>query len=350
MSEKRMTKVSGVRIGVVENSGPNTLVSYLRNAGTTTTQIDIAVAFITTAGLDSVTHVLKRASQRGQVRLITGLYQGFTEPKALRTLLREQEQSDGRFLVQISADPHFHWKTYFLMGKTTANAVIGSSNLTDDGLRQTGEFNVVLSMQKTSKPFRELHAPFEKHWQARSKPLTEELLCKYEEWRASASVHAQMLKVPLRKILAMNRRKSKAVARKEPVFWRSCTDGLLSTDTQAMLTETTDWDRRGYDYISNSLNGFSVGDRVVLFDLNRRIVEVVEIKDTTRTPRRTPDGFYFAGYRVVRGIGIRKLIPNRWRSLKAAGLIRLQSDVHMTRRLSVVKYDSFVENLKEDAR
>jgi len=63
--------------------------------------IDIAVAFITAAGLDSLLYLLQKTASRGQVRILAGLYQGFTDSKALRMLLREQHDSKGSFKVHI---------------------------------------------------------------------------------------------------------------------------------------------------------------------------------------------------------------------------------------------------------
>jgi HKD family nuclease len=91
-------------------------------------QIDIAVAFVTAAGLDSLEFLLKQAASKGSVRVITGLYQGFTEPKALWTLLRAQEETGGRLSVRVSRDDRFHWKAYMLVKRDSAKVVIGSSN------------------------------------------------------------------------------------------------------------------------------------------------------------------------------------------------------------------------------
>lgn len=345
-----MARASGVRIGAIENSGPNTLVSYLRSVGRTASQIDIAVAFITTAGLDSVLHLLKRVSARGQVRLLTGLYQGFTEPKSLRILLREQQQLQGRLTVHISSDARFHWKAYFVRGNASSHIMIGSSNLTDDGLRQTGEFNAVLTMQKGAKQFSELHKIFEKHWKAKSSLLTNEVLDKYEDWRASVEIASHGHKVPLSRILTLSGREPKAQPERKACFWRTAIDGDLSDEAEAMLMETTDWDRRGYLYLSTWRASFSVGDRLVLFDLGERNVTLVEIKETTRTPKRTPDGFHFAAYRRLRRTRLRRLTPKRWKSLKEAGLIPRRSDVHMTRRLSAEAFQRFVESLKSTVK
>jgi HKD family nuclease len=190
-----------VRIGTIENTGPNTLLAFLRHAGAACDRIDIAVAFVTAAGLDSLLGLLKQAASRGHVRILTGLYQKVTEPKALRTLLREQDQSDGRLSVRLSRDGHFHWKTYILVKSHTARVVIGSSNLTGEGLHETGELNVVLSLSTESKEFIELKRIYERHWERNSKPLTDEIVTRYEDLRKEV---AQVLKppsVPIRRIL-----------------------------------------------------------------------------------------------------------------------------------------------------
>jgi HKD family nuclease len=340
-----MHQAGTIRVGAIENAGPNTLISYLRNAGNAATQIDIAVAFVTAAGLDSVLYLLKKTAAHGHVRLLTGLYQGFTEPKALRTLLREQRETDGRLAVQLSVHRHFHWKTYFLVGKTTANVIIGSSNLTDDGLRQTGEFNAVLSLRKVSKQFLNLHGVFDRHWRSKSTPLSEEVLGRYEEWRVSVEIPNVNRHVPISKILA-SAPKPKPERLKDRMFWHVCIDGHLSDETEALLKETTDWDKRGYLYFAG-WRALDSGDRVVLFDLTNKSVAVFEIKETTRTPQRTPDGIHFAAYRRVRGIPRRKLGPKRWKSLRSVGLIRLKADAYLIRKLSPKRFERFVQNLRE---
>src|SRR5690349_17804578 len=98
-----------VRVGIVENAGPNTLASFLRNAGSVAGSVDIASAFVTSAGLGLMSRLLRKVTVKGRVRILTGLYQGFTEPDALRALLREQQETEGRLSVRISKDRHFHW-------------------------------------------------------------------------------------------------------------------------------------------------------------------------------------------------------------------------------------------------
>lgn len=341
-----MRRKRAIQIGAIENSGPNTLVAFLRNAGSGCAEIDIAVAFITAAGLDSLLYLLKKAASRGRARVLTGLYQGFTEPKALWTLLREQERTDGRLSVRVSRDGHFHWKAYMLVKKGTAKVVVGSSNLTDDGLQKTGELNVVLSLGTASKEFAELRRVFEQHWQTKSEGLTGEIIAKYEGWRKEAGPVLQHRTVPIRKILAGRPKKEKAEPQ-EVRYWRTCIDGHLEDETVDLLGQTTDWDKRGYWYFSTWRPSFRPGDRVIFFDLNNKSVGVVEIKDTTQTPVRTPDGLHFAAYRRVRGFARRRLVPNRWKALKAAGLLKRKDDAYLTRKLSKERFGAFLDQLRK---
>jgi HKD family nuclease len=341
-----MSRGRPIQIGAIENSGPNTLIAFLRNAGSGCAQIDIAVAFITSAGLDSLLYLLRRAASRGRVRVLTGLYQGFTEPKALWALLREQDQADGRLSVRLSRDVRFHWKAYLLIKKNTAKVIVGSSNLTDDGLRQPGELNLVLSVRTTSRDFREVQRVLDRHWSERAEPLTSEIVAKYERWRREAGPVAKGPPVPIRTILSGTPKK-KEVKPKEVRYWRTSIDGYLQDETLTLLSETTNWEGRGYLYFSTWRPTYRPGDRVILFDLGGRLLGVAEIKDTTKTPGRTPDGIHFAAYRWLRGFSHRRLVPNRWKALKAAGLLKRKDEAYVTKKLSKEKFARFLEQLKK---
>ena len=134
---------------------------------------------------------------------------------------------------------------------------------------------------------------------------------------------------------------------REPSHWRTCITGYAAQETAALIHNTTDWDQRGYTWFSTWKPTYRRGDKVVLFDLTLRAVHVVSIKDTTKTPSRTPDGCYFAAYRQIRGIPRRHLVPRRWKALKAAGLLRRQNDANLSRKLLQNRFNLFVEVLKK---
>ena len=341
-----MQKNQSIKLGTIENAGPNTLVAFLRNAGAACNQIDIAVAFITASGLDSLLYVLKKAASRGSVRVLTGLYQGFSEPKALRTLLTEQERTDGRLSVRISRDEHFHWKSYIIVKRNSARIVIGSSNLTEYGLHETGELNVVLSLSTESKAFVELRRVYDRHWNQKSTGLTDTIVAAYEAWWKEAGQVFKRRSVPIKEILGAqlsNGPKLPAQVR----YWRCCIDGHLEDETMDLLVRTTDWDRRKYEYFSTWRPTYNPGDKAILFDLTAGQIEAIEIRDTTKTPERTPNGSHFAAYHRIRGYSRRRLVPNRWKALKAAGLLKRKIDAEQTRRLSQARFSLFLEQLRK---
>lgn len=343
------TPNANMKINVVENSGPNTLLSFLQHAGDSAVSIDIAAAFLTLSGVNAILYVLKKVARKGSVRVLTGLYQGFTEPDALRKLFQIQEETKGRLSVSISHDGHFHWKCYFVKGPKSARLVVGSSNLTGDGLRQTGEFNVVLTVATDSKPYQDLTVHFETHWKGRSTPLSDVILEKYEDWKEKVGSPDPLPSVPIRKILGGNtaaRRKKEVLTRR---FWRTGITGYCSDETVTILKDTTNWERRGYNYFSTWNRSFQEGDRVILFDLKDKVIRIMEIKDTTETPIVTPDGVHFAAYKVVHGIPERKLVANRWRFLKASNLLKRRGDAENTRKLSEGTFEKYVENMKQTA-
>lgn len=338
-----------IHVGTIDNTGPNRLVSFLRTAGAGCVNIDVAVAFVTSAGLDIVLNLLQRTASLGRVRFLTGLYQGFTEPKALRTLLRAQEETGGKLSAHVSTVTHFHWKCYFLLKRTSATVVIGSSNLTDDGLRQAGEFNVVLTLNQSLSEFKCIHDIFDRNWQGKSKPLNIDLLRRYESWRTEHGGSQKAARVPLSQIIGVIPREqpSRSVDRR---YWLSSLNGELSDETEAVLQETTDWERRGLAYMSTWSPTYHEGDRIVLFDVWNNVLSIVEVVTMTQTPQSTPDGKHFAAYRVIRNAPIRRLVKKRWQSLKTAGLIQRRDDVFSGKKLSERKFNAFVENVKQVAR
>ena len=178
-----MAIIAAKNVGVVENAGPNNLKAFLAETIRTATAVDIGVAFVTVGGLDQVIRWLKKASGRGSVRILTGFYQCFTKPDALRKLLTLKSQfGASRFDVRVANGLHFHWKAYFLFTASKATIAIGSSNLTSDGLKSSGEMNLTLSLPRSAAQVGAIHGVFEAEWK-RAKPLTATLISEYEKAR-----------------------------------------------------------------------------------------------------------------------------------------------------------------------
>lgn len=340
-----MASRRNVRVGAIENAGPNTLRTFLQNTGRSAKQIDIAVAFLTSAGLNSILYLLTRRGTR--VRVLTGLYQGFTEPSALRTLLQAERGSKGRLSVRISTNPRFHWKAYFLVGPRSADVVVGSSNLTLEGLANDSEFNLHMTVAISSNEYATVHGVFDRNWNTKSKPLSQAALKRYEDWRKDSETEPRP-PVPLRQILGGNPDRLSVTKQEDQRFWRTCVDGDLSEATEDLLCQTTNWERRGLYCFSTWSPTFRVDDRVILFDFGGKRISVIKIVVITRTPRNTPDGVHFAAYQLVRGMPQPRL-ASRLKILKAAKLVTGKRDAEKQRKLRPAKFDQFVENLKRKA-
>lgn len=118
-------------------------IEALRDALKDAVVVDMAIAFLSDAGLDLIKDRLHEVGQRagGRVRIVTGDFLGFNEPATLRRLLALGEHVDC-FAAATSAHTRFHPKVC-LIRSPHGNGVlfIGSSNLTESALCTGVEWN-----------------------------------------------------------------------------------------------------------------------------------------------------------------------------------------------------------------
>lgn len=335
-----MTSQPQSQISLITNIGPNCLLPYLRAAGSSCKQIDIAVAFITASGLQSILHLLQRVARKGRVRILTGLYQGFTEPKALALLLREQAESESRIAVRICRDKRFHWKSYFLIGSRSATAIVGSSNMTSEGLTERGELNLVLSAQREARPFCTVHSAFENYWDKQSQPLTKEIVSRYRQWHDQQPASTRRL-VPLKRILGKAAvTKDHADSATQRRCWRLSCVSTLDDATVDLLDRITDWDKKKYEILCTFTSRIRSGDRAVMFDFQANRMSLVEIMEQVETPSRTPDGRYFIAYKPVRSSTLKRLTPSLWKLLRDRKIVKGQAAARVIRSLPEKAYAS----------
>ena len=340
-----MATRSHTSIGLIDNTGPNKLLPYLRATGSSCGQIDIAVAFITAAGVESLLHLLQRVARKGRVRILTGLYQGFTDPRALASLMREQVATNGRLAVRIYEDNRFHWKSYFLIAPRRATAIIGSSNMTSEGLGESGELNVVLSSRPDAKDFRSLHAVFERHWTNKSVALTEQILEVYGAWHRKQEPSRRRA-VPMKAILGRKQApKETSSDHRERSYWQLSCVGTMAQATEDLLNDITNWDKQRLETLSTFTSLIRNGDRAVLFDHNSHRLLLVDIEGDTRSPSKTPDGRNFIGYRVKRSTVRKRFGPTLWKQLREMKLVKSKHEAQFIRRISEKKYKAFEEML-----
>lgn len=298
-------KSSPVSFEFIENNGPDNLRDTLKALllQASTNEVCISVAFLTQSGLNEIIQPLRQVATQGSVKLITGLYQHVTEPQALETLLNIQNETRGNFSIKLSKEPKFHRKFYILESKSQIFAIVGSSNLTKEGLQSGGEINVIISSAKNTPSIKELKNIFEKEWTHGAVSLSAEQIKNYKKIRSEKTDFKSSNRSEIKKILGTEPVHQKATPSLLEVteFWRACITGYVKKRTEKIISETTNWDNRNYSWFSSGKHNYRIKDKVFLFDTNENKVSLVEITDIARIKISTPDGRYFVAYKSIRG-------------------------------------------------
>lgn len=145
-----------------------------------------SVAFITESGLVKIKQQLELLALRGvRGRIITTNYLFFTEPKALKSLIKLSNVEVRMYYSDNVTLKGFHTKGYLFRNKDTYRIIIGSSNLTQTALTENQEWNAEISGSKDAIAIGNVLNEFERMWSL-SKSASEvidEYEKKYDEQR-----------------------------------------------------------------------------------------------------------------------------------------------------------------------
>ncbi|MGC8838535.1 MAG: phospholipase D-like domain-containing protein [Anaerolineae bacterium] len=108
----------------------------------------IAVAFVSTGGLDLLASDFQRCLERdGHMEFLVGLDLSTTDPQALWTLYQmSQANPNVSFYCfgRLESGAIYHPKLYIAGSDATTAMIVGSSNLTEGGLKENVEVNVLM--------------------------------------------------------------------------------------------------------------------------------------------------------------------------------------------------------------
>ena len=111
-----------------------TILSELR----TCDEFAFSVAFVTNSGVEVIIDALKELEHKQiKGRILASSYQNFTEPRALRRLLRFPNIE-----LKIQTENNFHAKGYIFRHGEGHTLIVGSSNLTQNALCANNEWNL----------------------------------------------------------------------------------------------------------------------------------------------------------------------------------------------------------------
>ena len=112
----------------------------------------ISVAFITEGGLSLILEQLRILEEKGvKGKILTGDYLNFTQPKALKRLLKYKNIE-----LKILSNEKFHAKGYFFKKGDVWSMIIGSSNLTQTALTVNFEWNLKINSFEKGKSAKEI--------------------------------------------------------------------------------------------------------------------------------------------------------------------------------------------------
>lgn len=134
---------------------------------------EFSVAFITHGGLLSIIQTLCNRKNNIKGKILTTDYLNFSEPSALRTLLKFDNIE-----TRIYTKDSFHTKGYIFHNGDKTTYLIGSSNITQDALSKNKEWNVKFTSDSRIKP--DVETIFKEMWDD-SEILTEEWIDLYNQ-------------------------------------------------------------------------------------------------------------------------------------------------------------------------
>lgn len=142
------------KISIISNSNKNDYtLSHIKKQISSSIEINIAVAFLKSTGLDLIEKELKAALRGGaKINLIVGLDFGFSEYAALHKLLHLFDKYKNAKLYFAQATKGvFHPKFYMFSNKKTATIIIGSPNFTKGGFNENIECSIKVECPLNSK-------------------------------------------------------------------------------------------------------------------------------------------------------------------------------------------------------
>lgn len=190
---------------IVSGGPSDPLLHRLHPALDAAVEVDLALAFIFDAGVNllhaRLIDILRRP--HAQIRILTGDYQGVTEPNALRHLLALPTIANPTttpatlhlraYRVKPDRRDSFHPKVWIVRGPDHALAWIGSSNMSETALKTGLEWSYELT---TPDALAEARAAFDELWHHPStEPIDADWIDAYERTRRPPMRGAEALPI-----------------------------------------------------------------------------------------------------------------------------------------------------------
>jgi HKD family nuclease len=152
-----------MQVQIVDNTSRE-LISILAPAITQSEEIKVAVAFVSRRGFEMIRPQIEDALRLGAtLEFLVGLDMNVTEPGVLYEIQALSNVFDNVSLycyVSAKGNVIYHPKMYLLRSGNGATVIIGSSNLTQGGLKGNVEANVVLRGSMLEEAFSDAYSTY----------------------------------------------------------------------------------------------------------------------------------------------------------------------------------------------
>jgi hypothetical protein len=102
-------------------------------------------------------------------------------------------------------------------------------------------------------------------------------------------------------------------------WWRDSISRCVQAQTELIIAEETDWDRKRWMWYSPGVNPYRIHDFLTLLDFEDGLAYIAEVVDTTEC--RTPDGLHFVACRILKEFRKRKMTEAFWTEMKDHGIV-----------------------------
>ena len=136
------------------------VITCLKQEMETCDEFMFSVAFVNSGGVNALAQVFRELDSRGvKGRIVASQYQSFTEPTALRALLKNRNIEVRIVTEDVS---RMHSKCYIFRHGNIYDVLIGSSNLTNSALCENIEWNLKISSKDSGEIIGDVLREFER--------------------------------------------------------------------------------------------------------------------------------------------------------------------------------------------
>ena len=315
-----------MNIDVVDNEGQSSMFAELRNELAAATVARLSTASLTRDGIKVIEEALNCNRGTLHVRLLIGLYNGQTEPAALRRLLRLMNNFSERLEVRIAENPRFHWKAHIFTDRKGVTAFIGSSNLTADGLNTEGEINLRLAAISGNSVLRHISDTFDRVWKKRTFPLDAEIVEAFAPVSRRWLDAMRQIDPAIKEVLHPPKRTSRKKMPSPEPRMMTYFDEFAGRTTKKLVMANTAWDSKNWEWMvfprRKDRDRMRNAGAFYLAQLHSRggYLSLNDVRDDDDF--RTEDGRYFVAYQRRKGVFRGSLAPPWFLSSKRTASFR----------------------------